>query len=443
MGVVYKAIDRCLERPVALKLLRGGEPEKARRFLAEARLLARLDHPNLCRVYDAGRLGGRPFVALELVEGPTLGEAAPALALEEKLRVALGLAEGLAAVHQAGLVHRDVKPANVVVGRRPDGSLRPCLVDFGIAREAGAGDGAETGVVLGTPAYLAPEQAAAGAVDPRTDLYAVGAVLYELLAGEPPFGLGDSAKLIRRVLAEEPRPLAEVRPELPADLAALVMRCLAKDPDRRHPSAEALAADLRRLLAAPALAKAPVAEALDAALSAETALVPEVRDGAPARPPHPSAVRRPWPPNRRRNRRRLAAAAALAALSFAALWRARAVEARPDLDPNSTMVDIFYLSRPESAVEAPMALNLKNADVERLVEGIAALTGESKTEAVRKALEERMQRLSLQVVRPDRKEQVLRFLEREVWPRVPPDLAGRGVPQEEQDEILGYGPDGV
>jgi serine/threonine-protein kinase len=257
MGVVYRAIDRLLERPVALKLLRAGSGETSRRFLTEARLLARLDHPHIPRVFDAGHLGGRPFMALELVEGPSFSQAARELSLAERLRAVLGLLQALAAVHAAGLVHCDVKPGNVVLGRRRDGRMRPCLVDFGIAREAGSRDVEEDGSILGTPAYLSPEQAAGGAVDHRADLWAVGAVLYEVLAGEPPFGDGDSARLLRRVLAEEPRSLRELRPSLPAGLEAVVMRCLAKDPAARHPSAEALAADLEALLEAGALGPRP------------------------------------------------------------------------------------------------------------------------------------------------------------------------------------------
>jgi eukaryotic-like serine/threonine-protein kinase len=443
MGTVYLALDPLLGRAIALKRVDRDDPGLGRRLVAEARLLARVDHPNVCRVYEAGEEGGRPYIAMQLVAGETLRQAAPEMSLRERLEVVLAVVEGLAEVHRLGLVHRDVKPQNVMVERTPQGGWRPCLVDFGIARPAAAAAETAPGYLLATPAYAAPEQVRSGAaVDHRADLYSVGALLYELVCGRPPFGEGSQA--IPRLLAEEPVAPRRLAPDLGPDLETLVLTCLAKEPARRYPSAPALAADLRRILAG-----------------------------------EPLAARRPGVTARlcRRARKhpRAAAAAGLAAALVLALtslaWNATAEAAEQTrrvgrlerrvqslATPTGaggasgagrrskrdyTMLDIFYPSGLPCSQERAMALNLKSPEVERLVEEVVARTAESKTEAVRRALRERLDRLALEVVRGNRKEDVMRYLEREVWPKVPAEILGRGVSQQEQDEILGYGPDGT
>jgi eukaryotic-like serine/threonine-protein kinase len=257
MGTVYLALDPLLGRPIALKRVDRDDPGLGRRLVAEARLMARVDHPNVCRVYEAGEDAGRPYIAMQLVAGETLRAAAPEMTLRERVEVVLAVVEGLAAVHRMGLVHRDVKPQNVMVERTPLGGWRPCLVDFGIARPVAAPGETVPGYLLGTPAYVAPEQVQSGAaVDHRADLYSVGSLLYELLCGRPPFGEG--AQAIPRLLAEEPVPPRRLAPELGADLETVVLTCLAKEPERRYPSAGALAADLRRVLAGePVAARRP------------------------------------------------------------------------------------------------------------------------------------------------------------------------------------------
>lgn len=244
-GTVYEARDRRLDRLVALKILHRSEPEAVERFRREARLLARCEHESICRLYDAGTLGGRPFLALELVAGANLRELAPRLSLAAKLGAVDRVLGALSAVHAQGIVHRDVKPANVVLGRRGDGRIRVCLVDFGIARQAGDAHTTQIGFVLGTPAYAAPEQLAGDEVDGRADLYAVGSMLYELLAGRPPFGGGEVAKVYRRVMTETATPLDLLNPEVPPSLARTVSRCLEKDPADRFQTADELRAALR------------------------------------------------------------------------------------------------------------------------------------------------------------------------------------------------------
>lgn len=250
MGVVYRAFDHRLQRPVALKLMRMDGPQRPRRFVREARLQARVQHPNVCRLYEVGRYAGRPFIAMELIDGPTLGEQRWRLSLREKIEVVLGVVEGLEAAHARGLVHRDVKPSNVLLEERPGGGWRPRLVDFGIARELAGPGITATGLLLGTPAYLAPEQARSRArVDHRADLYSAGALLYDLATGRPPFGDGAHDSVLRRLLSQEAVPPRRLVPGLDPDLEAILMRCLEKEPSRRYATARELADDLRRLLA--------------------------------------------------------------------------------------------------------------------------------------------------------------------------------------------------
>jgi hypothetical protein len=247
---VYRARDTVIGRDVALKTLelaklgpRGAEYRV--RFEREARAAGQLDHPGIVRVYDVGEDDEQAvlFLALEYVDGGSLADHMEAGIELEPWHVAeLGarLAEALQAAHDAGIVHRDVKPANVLLGR--DGSVK--ITDFGIAR-LGVSDLTRSGSTVGTPFYMAPEQITARAVDGRADLYAVGVILYELLAGRRPFtgeGIGD---LVYKIANEDAPPLERARPELPEELTAVVHRCLTKEPGERHPSGRALAAVLR------------------------------------------------------------------------------------------------------------------------------------------------------------------------------------------------------
>ena len=231
-----------------IKLARKQDSQAASRLFAEARLLARVRHPNIRAVDHAGVAAGRPFLVLEWIEGETLSVAAPRLDLRARLRVALELAGALELCHGLGVLHRDLKPANVLICRQ-GGRLHPFLIDFGIARAAGEPGGTLPGIVYGTPAYLAPEQIGAGPADERTDVYGLGALLFETIAGLPPFGQGEPAKVLRRVLLEDAPLLAELDPTVPASLSELVARCLAKEPAERFPSMAALGLALASSLA--------------------------------------------------------------------------------------------------------------------------------------------------------------------------------------------------
>ena len=247
MARVHKAFDRQLQRRVALKFLDRIEPDARRRFLREAQAQARVRHDNVLEVYETGELAGRPFIAMRWVDGPTLLAIRGETSLEQKVRLIAQVAEGLHEAHREGLIHRDVKPSNILVERTPDGDWKPWIADFGIASWSGGASGER---LAGTPAYLAPELLRVGAAqaDRRADVYGLGVTLYEFLTGERPFRSTELAELLRQVCEESPRSPREVLPELPADLTAIVLKCLEKDPEARYPSARALAEDLRRFL---------------------------------------------------------------------------------------------------------------------------------------------------------------------------------------------------
>jgi serine/threonine protein kinase len=239
----------------AVKVLRSvfvDTPEAVFRLEQEGRALAALDHPNLVPVVDVGTtLSGRPFFAMPLLEGETVrgrllrrGPMAPAVACA----IVADALEGLEAAHAAGIVHRDVKPANLFLPRRPAGSrAKRCVVlDFGIAKVSGASDGRTTGpMVLGTPRYLAPEQILGGRVDARTDVYAAGLLLYEMITGRAPFDVGGPIETMRAHLEITPPGLRELTAVSP-ELEHAVARAIARSPARRWPSARAFAAVLER-----------------------------------------------------------------------------------------------------------------------------------------------------------------------------------------------------
>lgn len=259
MGVVYEAEQENPKRPVALKVLRPAvvSARALQRFTDEARLLARLDHPGIARIFEAGTyVSGdrpRPFFALELVDGRSLTGHADAAALDVRQRVALlvRICGAVQHAHQKGIVHRDLKPKNVLVTAEG----HPKILDFGVAQtidDAGPDDAAGRGEVVGTLAYMSPEQLAgdAAAIDTRADVYALGACLFEVLSGRPPLDVrGLSLAEVRdRLATTAPPRLDALARDVPPDLAAVVARALERDPDRRYPSAAALADDLTRFL---------------------------------------------------------------------------------------------------------------------------------------------------------------------------------------------------
>ncbi|MBX7220443.1 MAG: protein kinase [Blastocatellia bacterium] len=252
MGQVFKAVDLRLKRTVALKFLLGDHPELVRRFHQEAQAQARIDHDNVCKVYEVGEVEGKPFIAMEFVDGPSLKEAATDLRLEEKITIFRDVALALHAAHRLGFIHRDVKPANIMLEQREDGTWRPFVMDFGLVREMGTDGATMTGTAMGTPAYMSPEQADGDhrRVDRRSDIYSLGATLYFLLAGRPPFEAETGMSLILKVLDREldPEPVRRLNPGVPAALDRITLTCLRKDPHLRYESAKALADDLQRYL---------------------------------------------------------------------------------------------------------------------------------------------------------------------------------------------------
>jgi serine/threonine-protein kinase len=261
MGVVYKAWHLQLNRPVALKMLLAGplaRPDELERFLCEAQAVAGLCHANIVQIYDVGDVGGRPYFTMELVEGRSLADQIQELPQAARQAAALvaTLADAIHVAHQRGIVHRDLKPGNILLTK--EGT--PKVSDFGLARRLEGNDRLTlSGVPVGTPSYMAPEQARGKrqAIGPATDVYALGAILYELLTGRPPFRAESAAATLQQVLADEPVPPARLNPQVPRDLATICLKCLAKEPPRRYPSADALAEDLRRFLRGEPIAARP------------------------------------------------------------------------------------------------------------------------------------------------------------------------------------------
>jgi serine/threonine protein kinase len=303
MGEVWAARDLLLDRPVAVKVLGGalaGDGRAAERLRREARAAGRLDHPNIARVLDLGEHEGRPYLVMELLEGESLAariDRAGPMAPAEAARVVAAVADALQAAHWAGVVHRDVKPGNVFL--TSGGEVK--VLDFGIASAAGEA-GLTTGDLLGTAAYLAPERALGQPATPAADLYSLGVMLYELLAGRRPFQAGSDVELAMAQVNARPAPLGLVAPSTPPFLVAACERALAKDPAARPPSAAAFA----RLLRSPAPLPVP-----------PPALAMAATPAAPATVPLPLAA-----PTRRRirsRRRGLLVALLLAATALAAL----------------------------------------------------------------------------------------------------------------------------
>jgi predicted Ser/Thr protein kinase len=324
MGDVYLARDTRLGRRVALKLLPeyvSEDESRVRRFLHEARAASSLNHPNIITVYDIGNADGRRFIATEYVEGVTLRRRMEAgrMSLDEVLGVALQLADVLSKAHQAGITHRDIKPENIMIA---GGGLVKVL-DFGLAKyrtPPGAGRDKDSqwgstltspGMIMGTPAYMSPEQARGLETDTRTDIWSLGVVLYEMVAGRTPFGGPTATDLLAAIIGREPEPLAAHDAAAPAELSRIVARALRKELSERYQTAEELAADLERLRRELGTGAEAVREAT-----------------LPARAPSPAG----------RRRRRAALLSLLAALCAAGAltfgwWRARHTDNAADAPP--------------------------------------------------------------------------------------------------------------
>jgi WD40 repeat protein len=252
MGVVYKAWHVRLRRAVALKTLLAGvhaQPEELERFRREAQAVAGLCHANVVQIHEVGDVGGRPYFTMEFVEGGSLAQRIHGVPQPARQAAALvaTLAGAIQAAHQSGIVHRDLKPGNILL--TADGT--PKVTDFGLARRLQDGPGLTlSGAPVGTPSYMAPEQAQGrrGDIGPATDVYALGAILYELLTGRPPFRAETAIATLQQVVREDPVPPSRLNPAVPRDLETICLRCLSKEPRRRYVTAADLATDLIRFL---------------------------------------------------------------------------------------------------------------------------------------------------------------------------------------------------
>jgi serine/threonine protein kinase/Tfp pilus assembly protein PilF len=246
MGVVFKAEDTKLKRQVALKLLPfelSQFPEAKERFIREAQAAAALDHPNICTVYEVEEQEGQMYIAMAYIDGKSLKEriARGAIKIEEALDIAVQVAEGLKEAHRKGIIHRDIKPANIMLTDKGQAKI----MDFGLARLESAGDLTRTDVVMGTVAYMSPEQALGKKVDHRTDLWSFGCLLYAMLAGHGPFQGEHEQVMLQAIVHGDPQPIAGLRHDLPVQLDKILVRCLRKDPWDRYPDAGSLIDDLR------------------------------------------------------------------------------------------------------------------------------------------------------------------------------------------------------
>lgn len=251
MGVVYLVRERDSTNLLVVKMLRSGcfcHERERDQFRQEIDAAFRLKHPGVVQVHSAGEAEGCPYYCMEYINGPSLAQklGQGPLPCQDAVRLLLPIALAVQHAHEQGILHRDLKPANILL----DPHSGPQLIDFGLARRIGESEERDHGAILGTPYYMAPEQAAGRTerMGPAADIYSLGAILYEALTGQTPFGGGNLLTILRQVLEEDPTPPSEINLQVPRDLESICLRCLEKDPQERYPSAQALADDLSRYL---------------------------------------------------------------------------------------------------------------------------------------------------------------------------------------------------
>ena len=262
MGVVFEARQVSLNRKVALKMILAGQlahETDVKRFYTEAEAAANLDHPGIVPIFEVGQHEGQHYFSMGFVEGQSLSQRLNEgpLAAREAAALMVAVAEAIDYAHQCGVIHRDLKPGNILLDQKGN----PRVTDFGLAKKIQGDSGLTgSGQIMGTPSYMPPEQAGGqrGAVGPAADVYALGATLYALITGRPPFQAATAMDTVIQVLSDEPVPPRRLNPSIPRDLETICLKCLEKEPRRRYPSAAALAADLRRFLAGEPIAARPV-----------------------------------------------------------------------------------------------------------------------------------------------------------------------------------------
>jgi len=252
MGLVYQAHDPEIDRLIAIKALREDRLTSdsfVKRFLKESRAIGRLSHPNIVAVYDVGQDHGTVYIAMEFLEGKPLDSllAEKQFSISEIVNLGIQAAETLDYANQKGIVHRDVKPSNIIL--QANGQIK--ITDFGIAHieDPSAPVQTQAGEILGTPAYMSPEQVLSQPIDGRSDLFSLGIILYELSAGKRPFSGANLAAIFQSITRENPPPPSQINPSLPQDFSQIVMKCLAKKPEERFQTGQALAASLKSFLA--------------------------------------------------------------------------------------------------------------------------------------------------------------------------------------------------
>ena len=261
MGIVYKARQLSLNRPVALKMIKAARfasDDEVRRFRNEAEAVARLDHPHIVPIFEVGQFEDQHYFSMKLIAGESLDKRLKDYIADPRraARLVAATAGAIHHAHQRGILHRDLKPANILV----DAEGQPHVTDFGLAKRVeGDSELTRSGAILGTPAYMArSRRRARRAVTTATDVYGLGAILYALLTGRPPFGRTTVLETLEQVRERPPEPPRKLNPRVPRDLEVICLKCLEKDPRRRYASADALAEDLKRWLAGEPIAARPV-----------------------------------------------------------------------------------------------------------------------------------------------------------------------------------------